>query len=224
MCGNRGLNKRDIVAEKDQPVGAEPRALRGAQFLIAAAALEQLPPPGPPEVAFAGRSNAGKSSAINALAGRHRLAYASRTPGRTQQIVLFGLPGGAIVADLPGYGYAAVPKAVKRAWQDVLATYVATRPSLVALALVVDARHGLKPLDLALLDGFLPSGRPVMVLATKSDKLSRNEAARASAAIRGQLAERYPGQASNVAVIPFSATARTGLLEADAILAGWLAA
>lgn len=224
MCGNRGLNKRDIVAEKDQPVGAEPRALRGAQFLIAAAALEQLPPPGPPEVAFAGRSNAGKSSAINALAGRHRLAYASRTPGRTQQIVLFGLPGGAIVADLPGYGYAAVPKAVKRAWQDVLATYVATRPSLVALALVVDARHGLKPLDFALLDGFLPSGRPVMVLATKSDKLSRNEAARASAAIRGQLAERYPGQASNVAVIPFSATARTGLLEADAILAGWLAA
>lgn len=224
MCGNRGLNKRDIVAEKDQPVGAEPRALRGAQFLIAAAALEQLPPPGPPEVAFAGRSNAGKSSAINALAGRHRLAYASRTPGRTQQIVLFGLPGGAIVADLPGYGYAAVPKAVKRAWQDVLATYVATRPSLVALSLVVDARHGLKPLDFALLDGFLPSGRPVMVLATKSDKLSRNEAARASAAIRGQLAERYPGQASNVAVIPFSATARTGLLEADAILAGWLAA
>ena len=218
------MNKRDIVAEKDQPVGAEPRALRGAQFLIAAAALEQLPPPGPPEVAFAGRSNAGKSSAINALAGRHRLAYASRTPGRTQQIVLFGLPGGAIVADLPGYGYAAVPKAVKRAWQDVLATYVATRPSLVALALVVDARHGLKPLDFALLDGFLPSGRPVMVLATKSDKLSRNEAARASAAIRGQLAERYPGQASNVAVIPFSATARTGLLEADAILAGWLAA
>ena len=218
------MNKRDIVAEKDQPVGAEPRALRGAQFLIAAAALEQLPPPGPPEVAFAGRSNAGKSSAINALAGRHRLAYASRTPGRTQQIVLFGLPGGAIVADLPGYGYAAVPKAVKRAWQDVLATYVATRPSLVALSLVVDARHGLKPLDFALLDGFLPSGRPVMVLATKSDKLSRNEAARASAAIRGQLAERYPGQASNVAVIPFSATARTGLLEADAVLAGWLAA
>ena len=138
--------------------------------------------------------------------------------------MLFGLPGGAIVADLPGYGYAAVPKAVKRAWQDVLATYVATRPSLVALSLVVDARHGLKPLDFALLDGFLPSGRPVMVLATKSDKLSRNEAARASAAIRGQLAERYPGQASNVAVIPFSATARTGLLEADAILAGWLAA
>lgn len=218
------MNKHDIVAEKAGQGGAEPRALRGAQFLIAAAALEQLPPPGPPEVAFAGRSNAGKSSAINALAGRNRLAFASRTPGRTQQIVLFGLPGGSIVADLPGYGYAAVPKAVKRAWQDVLASYVATRPSLVALALVVDARHGLKPLDFALLDGFLPSGRPVMVLATKSDKLTRSESARAAAAIRTQLAERYPGQASNVTVIPFSATARTGLLEADAVLAAWLAA
>lgn len=218
------MNKRDIVSEKTGPGGTDPRSLLGAEFMIAAAALDQLPPPGPPEVAFAGRSNAGKSSAINALAGRNRLAFASRTPGRTQQIVMFGLPSGAIVADLPGYGYAAVPKAVKRVWQDVLATYVATRSTLVALVLVVDARHGLKPLDLAMLDGFLPSGRPVMVLATKSDKLTRAESARASAAIRGQLAERYREQAAYVSVVPFSATARTGLMEADAILAGWLAA
>ena len=218
------MNKRDIVSEKTGPGGTDPRSLLGAEFMIAAAALDQLPPPGPPEVAFAGRSNAGKSSAINALAGRNRLAFASRTPGRTQQIVMFGLPSGAIVADLPGYGYAAVPKAVKLAWQDVLATYVATRSTLVALVLVVDARHGLKPLDLSMLDGFLPSGRPVMVLATKSDKLTRTESARASAAIRGQLAERYPGQAARVTVVPFSATARTGLMEADAILARWLAA
>ncbi len=218
------MNKRDIVSEKTGPVGTDPRSLLGAEFMIAAAALDQLPPPGPPEVAFAGRSNAGKSSAINALAGRNRLAFASRTPGRTQQIVMFGLPSGAIVADLPGYGYAAVPKAVKRVWQDVLATYVATRSTLVALVLVVDARHGLKPLDLAMLDGFLPSGRPVMVLATKSDKLTRTESARAAAAIRGQLAERYPGQAPRVSVVPFSATARTGLMEADAILGRWLAA
>jgi len=194
------LNKRDIVSEKTGPGGTDPRSLLGAEFMIAAAALDQLPPPGPPEVAFA-----------------------SRTPGRTQQIVMFGLPSGAIVADLPGYGYAAVPKAVKLAWQDVLATYVATRSTLVALVLVVDARHGLKPLDLAMLDGFLPSGRPVMVLATKSDKLTRTESARASAAIRGQLAERYPGQAPHLTVVPFSATARTGLMEADAILGRWLA-
>ena len=222
--GDFSLNKRDIVSEKTGPVGTDPRSLLGAEFMIAAAALDQLPPPGPPEVAFAGRSNAGKSSAINALAGRNRLAFASRTPGRTQQIVMFGLPSGAIVADLPGYGYAAVPKAVKRVWQDVLATYVATRSTLVALVLVVDARHGLKPLDFAMLDGFLASGRPVMVLATKSDKLTRTESARASASIRGQLAERYAGQAAQVTVIPFSATARTGLMEADAILGRWLAA
>jgi GTP-binding protein len=215
--------KRTIVAEKAPPGGADPRALLGAEFLIAAAALEQLPPPGPPEVAFAGRSNAGKSSAINVLASRSRLAFASRTPGRTQQIVLFGLPSGAIVADLPGYGYAAVPKAVKRSWQEVLASYIATRPTLVGLALVVDARHGLKPLDATLLDGFLPSGRPVMVLATKSDKLSRSDAARASAAIRGDIAKRHPAHADRVTVIPFSATARTGLMEADALLMQWLA-
>ena len=217
------MEKRDIVAEKASSPAPDPRALRGARFVNAAARLDQLPPPGPPEVAFAGRSNAGKSSAINALAGRNRLAFASRTPGRTQQIVLFALPSGAIVADLPGYGYAAVPKAVKLAWQDVLATYVATRPTLVGIVLVVDARHGLKPLDLALLDGFVPSGREVVVLATKSDKLSKQEAARAAEGIRSALRERYPGQSPRLAVITFSATARTGVLEADRILARWLA-
>ena len=217
------MDKRDIVAEKPTPGRTEPRSLLGAHFLIAAAALEQLPPPGPPEIAFAGRSNAGKSSAINALAGRHRLAFSSRTPGRTQQIVLFALPSGAIVADLPGYGYAAVPKAVKRAWQDVLASYIATRPTLVGLVLVVDARHGLKPLDETLLDGFVPSGRPVMVLATKSDKLSRTEAAKSADGIRRALASRFGEQASRIAVIPFSASARTGVMDADAMLGDWLA-
>ncbi len=218
------MTEHAIVAEKAPTAVPDPRTLRGAAFLIAAAALEQLPPPGPPEVAFAGRSNAGKSSAINALAGRNRLAFASRTPGRTQQIVLFGLPSGAIVADLPGYGYAAVPKSVKRSWQQVLATYVATRPTLVGLVLVVDARHGLKPMDRALLDGYLPSGRPVLVLATKSDKLSRTEAARSSAAIRRELVERFGERGAAVEVITFSASARTGLAEADAVLARWLAA
>ena len=216
------MKKRDLETEKPRPVGPGPRALLGARFLIAAAALEQLPPAGPPEVAFAGRSNAGKSSAINALASRDRLAFASRTPGRTQQIVMFVLPSGSIVADLPGYGYAAVPQAVKRAWQEVLAAYVATRPTLVGLVLVVDARHGVKPLDCVLLDGFLPSGREVMILATKSDKLSRHEAAQASAAIRRDLGERYPHHVARITVVPFSATARAGLIEADAVLARWL--
>lgn len=217
------MNKPRILAEKrPAPVVDAPRALRGAEFRIAAAALEQLPPPGPPEVAFAGRSNAGKSSAINALAGRRRLAYASRTPGRTQQIVVFGLPGGGLVADLPGYGYAAVPLALKREWQEVLATYVATRPTLVGLVVVVDARHGVKPLDDVLIDGFLPSGRPVLVLATKSDKLTATERTRALAAVTRHLAERHPGRETQLRVLAFSATTRLGVPEADAVLAGWL--
>ena len=224
------MKKRSIVAESRAPAHrtappetAKPRrALAGATFIIAAAGPTQLPETGPAEIAFAGRSNAGKSSAINALARQTRLAFASRTPGRTQQIVMFVLPSGSIVADLPGYGYAAVPQAVKRAWQEVLAAYVATRPTLVGLVLVVDARHGVKPLDCVLLDGFLPSGREVMILATKSDKLSRHEAAQASAAIRRDLGERYPHHVARITVVPFSATARAGLIEADAVLARWL--
>jgi len=224
------MQKHRIVAESSSAAKSAPHAaakaaphpLHHAEFVDSVAKESQLPPPGAPEIAFAGRSNAGKSSAINVLANRTRLAFASRTPGRTQQIVLFALPSGSLVADLPGYGYAAVPKAIKRAWQDVLADYVATRPTLVGLVLVVDARHGLKPLDLTLLDGFLPSGREVLVLATKSDKLSRSEAARAAQSIRRELGERYPGLEANVTVVPFSATARMGLPEADAILARWL--
>ena len=132
----------------------------------------QLPPAGAPEIAFAGRSNSGKSSAINALAGRTRLAFASRTPGRTQQINYFRLRSGALVADLPGYGYAAVPRALKRHWQAFLGRYVAMRQSLVGLVLIIDARHGLAPPDVTLLSGYLASGRPALVLATKIDKLA----------------------------------------------------
>ena len=175
------MNKRAIVAESRRPAKtgtstripeSAPHPLVGAEFVIGAAQASQLPAPGVPEIAFAGRSNAGKSSAINALANRTRLAYASRTPGRTQQINLFALRSGALVADLPGYGYAAVAKSVKREWQDFLWQYVTTRSSLVALVLVVDARHGLKELDLDVLSEFVRSGRPVLILATKADKLN----------------------------------------------------
>ena len=193
-----------------------------ARFLTTASRLDQLPPTELPEIAFVGRSNAGKSSAINALANRTRLAFASRTPGRTQQINLFQLRSGALVADLPGYGYAAVARDVKRSWQDFLWDYVSTRSTLVGLVLVSDARHGLKELDLALLDAFLPSGRPVLVLATKSDKLNQSEQRKAVAAIRSTVAARYPAQAPAVTVLTFSATRRIGLLEADAVLAEWV--
>jgi GTP-binding protein len=196
--------------------------LVGATFVTGAASRVQLPEAGPPEIAFAGRSNAGKSSAINALANRTRLAFASRTPGRTQQVNFFALRSGARVADLPGYGYAAVAKEVKRTWQEFLWEYVSTRSTLVGLVLVVDARHGLKELDRTLLDAFLASGRPVLVLATKSDKLNNAERRDAVRAIEAQLARGWPAQAANAKVIAFSATSRAGVEDADAELAQWL--
>ena len=116
-------------------------------YLHTAANLEQLPPEGPPEIAFAGRSNAGKSSAINALAGRRRLAFFSKTPGRTQQINFFTLQDGGLLTDLPGYGYAKVPMAIRGQWEGFLSEYLQTRQSLIGLALMMDARHPLTELD-----------------------------------------------------------------------------
>jgi GTP-binding protein len=195
--------------------------LQQAEFFLTAASDEQLPPPGPPEIAFAGRSNAGKSSAINALANRTRLAFTSKTPGRTQQINFFRLRSGALLADLPGYGYAAVPLKLKRHWQDFLARYVATRQSLVGLVLVVDARHGLADLDLGLLDGFLPSGRPALILATKMDKLAAQGQRQARDAIVRAVVEAFPVHAERVTVIGFSATRRIGIEAAEALIGSW---
>ncbi len=199
-----------------------PQVLVGATFVIGAASRVQLPPPGPPEIAFAGRSNAGKSSAINALANRTRLAFASRTPGRTQQINLFALRSGGLVADLPGYGYAAVAREIKKTWQDFLWDYVTTRSTLIGLVLVADARRGLKDLDWTLLERFVPSSRPVLVLATKSDKLNLSEQRTAAASIRRQIVEKFPAHAASVSVLSFSATRRMGVASADAVLSGWL--
>jgi GTP-binding protein len=193
-----------------------------AEFYLTVANDEQMPPPGPPEIAVAGRSNSGKSSAINALAGRTRLAFTSKTPGRTQQINFFRLRSGALLADLPGYGYAAVPRALKRHWQEFLARYLATRQSLVGLALVVDARHGLSDLDRALLAGYVTSGRPVLVLATKMDKLATAGQREARQAIERDIAAAFPAHAAQVAVVGFSATRRVGIEAAETILAGWL--
>jgi GTP-binding protein len=193
-----------------------------AEFLLTVANDEQLPPPGPPEIAFAGRSNAGKSSAINALANRSRLAFTSKTPGRTQQINFFRLRNGALLADLPGYGYAAVPQPLKRHWQEFIARYLATRQSLVGLALVVDARHGLAELDRRLLAGYLTSGRPVLLLATKMDKFPVGAQREAKRAIERDVAAAFPVHVAQVAVVPFSATRRIGIETAEAMLADWL--
>lgn len=209
---------KDTVLDDDQG----PHPLRGAEFVIGAAAPAQLPAEGAPEIAFAGRSNAGKSSAINALAQRTRLAFASRTPGRTQQINLFMLRSGALVADLPGYGYAAVAKEIKRVWQDFLWHYTTTRSTLVALVLVVDSRHGLKESDLELLRGFVPSGRPVLILATKADKLTTTGQRNSKRDIEAQLKAEFPVAAAHVAVQLFSASTRQGVPEAERAIAQWL--
>jgi len=196
--------------------------LQQAEFLVTAAADDQLPPAGPPEIAFAGRSNAGKSSAINALANRTRLAFTSKTPGRTQQINFFRLRGGALLADLPGYGYAAVPQALKRHWQEFLARYLATRQPLVGLVLVIDARHGLADADAQLLAGYLGSGRPVLVLATKVDKFAAAAQRVAQRAIERDIAAAFPVHAAQVTVVAFSATRHIGIAPAERVLAQWL--
>ena len=220
------MKKRAIVADSPQPAQATDThvagPLEGASFVLGAADASQLPAEGAPEIAFAGRSNSGKSSAINALARRTRLAHASRTPGRTRQINFFRLRSGALVADLPGYGYAAVPQTQKRAWQDLLWTYVTSRSTLIGLVLIVDARHGLKSLDIDLLAAFVPSARPVLILATKSDKLNIAERRRAIVDIRASLAQVFGAGPKDATVIGFSATSRTGVGDADRILAQWV--
>ena len=196
--------------------------VREAEFMLSVANHEQLPPPGAPEIAFAGRSNAGKSSAINVLANQTRLAFTSKTPGRTQQINFFRLRGGAMLADLPGYGYAAVPPALKRHWQAFLARYLATRQSLVGLVLVVDARHGLSDLDRALLAGYLTSGRPLLLLATKMDKFVSSAQREAKRGIERDVAAAFAVHAAQVTIVPFSSTRRIGIEAAEATLSEWL--
>jgi len=212
--------RRPRSAKADPALDKGPRPLLGATFEGAAASAPQLPPAALPEIAFAGRSNAGKSSALNALARHRGLAFSSRTPGRTQQINFFVLKSGARAVDLPGYGYAAVSKSLKREWQTFLWDYILTRSTLVGLVLVVDARAGLKDLDRELIAAFAASARPILVLATKADKLNTTERRSAVAALRDDLA----GAGGAIDVVAFSAVSREGVGDADRILAQWLPA
>ena len=199
-----------------------------ARFLTTASRLDQLPPTELPEIAFVGRSNAGKSTAINRLSQQKRLAFASRTPGRTQHINLFELgpkdAPNALFADLPGYGYAAVERAAKLRWQEVMAHYLAQRRSLSGVVLMVDSRLGFTDLDLQLLGLLAPrlAGGAVrlLVLLTKADKLTRSAAASAQATAQSLLAEQSPEHA-DVSVTLFSALARTGIDDAAVTLHGW---
>src|SRR5690554_3722201 len=191
---------------------------RNARFEISIAKTSGLPPPEGAEVAFAGRSNAGKSSAINTLAGHTRLAYVSKTPGRTQLINFFRLNCGAALVDLPGYGYAKVPEDVRKQWQGLLERYLTKRENLIGLVLIMDSRHPLTPLDRQMIDWYAPSGRPMHILLTKADKLSKNQAAAALALVRRELAA-LGGQ---VSVQLFSSLKKTGVEEVERVVGGWL--
>jgi len=162
--------------------------------------------PGLPEVALVGRSNVGKSSAINALLGRKRLAFTSKTPGRTQTINFYDLAGVARLVDLPGYGYARAPQALRRQWQALVGAYLNARPSLAGIVVIMDARHPMTPLDEQLL-AWLGDARR-LVLLSKADKLSRAE----QAALRKSL----PG------AVLFSSVTRQGVEECRGLLEGWL--
>jgi len=193
---------------------------RHATFEISIAEPKGLPAPNGPEVAFAGRSNAGKSSAINTLAAHTRLAFVSKTPGRTQLINFFRLRNGGVLVDLPGYGYAEVPEKIRKQWQRLLEIYLTERPNLVGLVLIMDSRRPLTPLDRQMLDWFAPSGRPVHCLLTKSDKLTRSEAAKTLAATRKAAAAEWGDQ---VTVQLFSSLKKTGMDEVEATVGPWLA-
>jgi len=199
-----------------------------ARFLTTASRLDQLPATELPEIAFVGRSNAGKSTAINRLAQQKRLAFASRTPGRTQHINLFEVgpkdAPDALFADLPGYGYAAVERSAKLRWQEVMAQYLATRRSLSGVVLMIDSRLGFTDLDRQLLGLLAPrlGGGQVrlLTLLTKADKLNRREAQAALAAalqLLGELAD----ESADLQVCLFSALSRTGLEDAAQVLHGW---
>jgi GTP-binding protein len=191
---------------------------QNAAFYLSAHHLQDLPPATGVEVAFAGRSNAGKSSALNTLANHNRLAFVSKQPGRTQLINFFSLGGDRYLVDLPGYGYAKVPEAMRQHWQLTLSNYLAHRSSLNGLVLVMDSRHPLTPLDRQMLDWFSPTGRPIHVLLTKSDKLSRNEANKTLLAVRKELNENW----GNCTVQLFSSLKKQGVEEAESIIGKWL--
>ena len=190
-----------------------------AHFLTAAARLDQAPVDAGREVAFAGRSNAGKSSAINTLCHQRQLARTSKRPGRTQLLIFFELDEERRLVDLPGYGYAKVSEAIKLAWQEHMADYLRRRRSLSGLVIVMDIRHPLTPFDRQMLDWGLGSKLPVLLLLTKSDKLKRGAAATA----RLQVLREVKGLGGEVSVELFSSLTRQGIEPVQTLLDQWLA-
>ncbi len=230
------VDPKGAGAARSRPAGAaaspEKAALgwtHTARFVTTAARLDQVPVSELPEIAFVGRSNAGKSTAINTLAQQKRLAFASRTPGRTQHINVFALgpkdEPDAWFADLPGYGYAAVERSAKLRWQEVMAEYLAVRRNLSGVVLMVDSRLGLTDLDRQLLEWIrarVASGEVrLLVLLTKADKLNRRDAQKVLTATQEALGD-LSSTSADIGVTLFSALSRQGLGDVAVALREWV--
>lgn len=187
-----------------------------AAFFTSVTQLQNLPS-AEIEVAFAGRSNAGKSSAINSLTNRGRLAFVSKMPGRTQQINYFIIKHGFFLVDLPGYGYAKVPKAIRQHWGQLLSAYLQKRKVLHGLVLIMDSRHPLTSLDIQMLDWFSITRKPIHILLTKSDKLNRQHAMNTLREVTNYLEKHYPQSSVQL----FSSMTKKGVHEAEAVLSAW---
>ncbi|MEH6580672.1 MAG: ribosome biogenesis GTP-binding protein YihA/YsxC [Halioglobus sp.] len=202
----------------DQDMIVKAPNYRQAEFLTSASKVTQCPPDQGWEVAFAGRSNAGKSSAINSLTQNKKLARTSKTPGRTQLLNFFALSEEQRLVDLPGYGFAKVPKAVKLAWIKQLEGYLQRRESLRGLILLMDTRHPMQPFDEQMLGWAIAANMPVHILLTKADKLKKGPAKAAMLQVRAQVSEHR----ELVSVQLFSALKHTGHEELISVLNAWL--
>ena len=191
---------------------------QNAKFFTTVNHLKDLPDT-PAEIAFVGRSNAGKSSAINTLTNHVRLAYVSKTPGRTQHINFFELENGNFMIDLPGYGYAQVPEAIRTHWVKLLGDYLQQRRQLIGLILIMDSRHPLKALDIQMLDFFHITGRPVHILLSKADKLSKNDQIKTLTAVKKSLKPYTERQ--KISVQLFSSLKKQGMDEVNQVVGSW---
>jgi ribosome biogenesis GTP-binding protein ysxC len=191
---------------------------QNAKFFTTVNHLKDLPDT-PAEIAFVGRSNAGKSSAINTLTNHVRLAYVSKTPGRTQHINFFELENGNFMVDLPGYGYAQVPEAIRAHWVKLLGDYLQQRRQLIGLILIMDSRHPLKALDIQMLDFFHITGRPVHILLSKADKLSKNDQIKTLATVKKSLKPYTDRQ--KISVQLFSSLKKQGMDEVNQVVGSW---
>jgi GTP-binding protein len=220
VAGASGNAARDHRIDADALEAGRLLFARECAFRYAAGEIERLPPPGLPEIAFAGRSNAGKSSLINALTGRHALARTSRTPGRTQELIFFELAGKLMLVDMPGYGYAAAPVETVKTWSEFAKDYLRGRRNLYRVYVLADARHGLKTADLAMLDIFDKAAVSYQLVLTKGDEVKPKDQPSRLAAVEAALARRpaaYPN------VILTSARTGAGLPEVRAAIAALLA-